>query len=65
MIANVAGRDGVVKAKIRPLNNTLIEGAFYSNIFLKKGKDLAVDTYPGNTADGISFYGNDAGKSFQ
>ena len=59
MIANVAGRSGTVAAKIRALNNTYVgEGAFYSNLILRKNKTLAVDTYPGNTVNGINFYGN-------
>lgn len=63
LIANVPGRSGTVEAKIRHLNNTRVgEGAFYSDKFLKKGKQLLLDRYQGRAADGVGFWGEDAGK---
>ena len=63
LISNVSGRKGVVEAKIRHLNNTRVgEGAFYMPEFLKKGRQLAKDIYPGRPADGIGLFGPDAGR---
>ena len=63
LISNVSGRKGRVNAKIRHLNNTRTqEGAFYEPEFLKKGKQDRRDVYPGRPADGIGFFGLDAGK---
>ena len=66
MIANVAGRAGTIPSKIRPLNNTSTgEGAFYVKNFLKKGKILSVDSYPGNTGDNYGYFGKDAGTYWE
>ena len=63
LIANISGRDEVVDARIRYLDNVRIgPGNYYPGPYLKKGADLAVDNYSGSPADAIGFMGEDAGK---
>ena len=56
MIANVAGRDKTVDAKIRRYNSSRQE-PFLSQDYLKKGKKYQIDDCPGSPANGIGFFG--------
>ena len=56
MIANVAGRNATVDAKLRRYNSSRQE-PFLSKDYLKKGKQYQVENYPGSPADGVGFFG--------
>ena len=56
MIANVAGRNKSVDAKIRRANSSR-NWPFLSADYLKKDQVYNVDNYAGSPADGVGFFG--------
>lgn len=64
MISNVPSRNTTIDARIRHFNNTRVyDGTRMSAEFLKQGATYAVDVFPGNSMEGVGFYGNDAGQT--
>lgn len=61
MVANVAGRNGTVDAKIRRFNSSRNQ-VYLSPEYLKKDKQFNIDNYPGSPADGVGFFGQFAGN---
>lgn len=61
MIANVAGRNKSVDAKIRRANSSR-NWPFLSADYLKKDQVYNVDNYAGSPADGVGFFGQGAGS---
>ena len=61
MIANVAGRNMTVDAKMRRYNSSR-QYPFLSQDYLKKGKKNKVENCPNSPALGIGFFGENAGR---
>jgi hypothetical protein len=56
LIANVAGRNKTVDAKMRRYNSSRVE-VWLSADYLKKDKIYNIDNYQGSPADGAGFFG--------
>ena len=66
MLAHISGRDSVIVTKIRHLSNVVTSnGNQLSSTYLKAGAVKALDTYPGNPATKIGYFGIDAGRTIK